>query len=403
MVKIKDNNHHLAIAIKKNYSAGMKAKDIAKLFKISKQRVNYWIHNSIKTRKRRTKLTRKEINILVKWAKDKPIMEKKVSAKNIQMKFNKLPKKFKEKNMKKKISLSTTNRMLNKHIGKPKVIRKVFYMKPIDKNLRVQFCKFMKDKNIGPENIFFTDESVFPLYAYMNKGTNKIRLSRKTRRKLRAGDEKSINLVTRPHHKFNNAILVSGGICNEGLGEIIFHSGNVNSFAYKQVLKYYREDLNKFPTKFFQQDGARSHSSKLSRNMIQYLFKNRFIPTWDNALKINEEFIPRWPPNSPDLSAIEIIWSIIKQMLIFFPPKDMNSLKTTIKMIWDSIPKQICENIIEHIKHRWELCLKYKGRRLNKELLRKIPKIKKDFKWRMKPPVINGIRVSYNDKFVLRL
>ena len=102
MVKIKDNNHHLAIAIKKNYSAGMKAKDIAKLFKISKQRVNYWIHNSIKTRKRRTKLTRKEINMLVKWAKDKPIMEKKVSAKNIQMKFNKLSKKFKEKNMKKR-------------------------------------------------------------------------------------------------------------------------------------------------------------------------------------------------------------------------------------------------------------------------------------------------------------
>ena len=40
--------------------------------------------------------------MLVKWAKDKPIMEKKVSAKNIQMKFNKMPKKFKEKKMKKK-------------------------------------------------------------------------------------------------------------------------------------------------------------------------------------------------------------------------------------------------------------------------------------------------------------
>ena len=139
MVKIKDNNHHLVIAIKQNYSARMKAKDIANLFHISKQRVNYWIHSSIKTRKRRTKLTRKEINMLVKWAKDKPIMEKKVSAKNIQMKFNKLPKKFKEKKMKKNISLSTANRMLNKYIGKPKVIRKVFYMKPIDKILRVQF------------------------------------------------------------------------------------------------------------------------------------------------------------------------------------------------------------------------------------------------------------------------
>ena len=86
----------------------------------------------------------------------------------------------------------------------------------------------MKDNNIGPENIFFTDESVFPLYAYLNKGTNKIRLSKKTIRKLKAGDEKSTNLVTREHSK---------------------------------LLKYYKEDLNKFPSKSFKQDGARSHSN----------------------------------------------------------------------------------------------------------------------------------------------
>ena len=237
----------------------------------------------------------------------------------------------------------------------------------------------------------------------MNKGNNKIRFSKKTRSKLKSGEEKSIELVTRPHYKFNNAIMVSGGICREGLGEIIFHSGNLNSFAYKQVLKFYKEDLDKYPKKFFQQDGARSHCSKLSQNMIKYLFKNKFNPTWDNGLKINDRFVPRWPPNSPDLSAIELIWAIIKQMLIFFPPKDMNDLKNTIKLIWDSIPKNICENIIDHMKRRWELCIKFKGRRLDKELLQKIPKIKKDIKWKIKKQEINGIRVSYNDKFVQKL
>ena len=101
--------------------------------------------------------------MIVKWAKDKPIMEKRVSSKNIQMKFNKVPKKFKEKKMQKKISLSTSNRMLNKFIGKPRVIRKVFHLKPTDKILRVQFCKFMKDNGIGPENIFLRMK-VFFLY-----------------------------------------------------------------------------------------------------------------------------------------------------------------------------------------------------------------------------------------------
>ena len=41
--------------------------------------------------------------------------------------------------MKKNISLSTANRMLSKYILKPKVIKEVFYMEPIDKILRVQF------------------------------------------------------------------------------------------------------------------------------------------------------------------------------------------------------------------------------------------------------------------------
>ena len=102
MVKIKEKSNHLAIAIKENYKAGMKPRDIAKLFKISKQRVNYWIHKPIAQRKRRMKLTRREINIIVNWAKDKPIMEKKVSAKNIQMKFNRLSTKFKEGKKKEK-------------------------------------------------------------------------------------------------------------------------------------------------------------------------------------------------------------------------------------------------------------------------------------------------------------
>ena len=82
--------------------AGMKPKEIAELFQISKQRVNYWIHTPIRQKIRREKLSRKEINKIVKWAKDKSIMECKVSAKNIQSRYNKLPKRLKEKKRQKK-------------------------------------------------------------------------------------------------------------------------------------------------------------------------------------------------------------------------------------------------------------------------------------------------------------
>ena len=108
-----------------------------------------------------------------------------------------------------------------------------------------------------------------------------------------------------------------------GLEKIFFHSGNVNTFAYKQVLNYYREDLDNFDDKYFQQDGARAHSSKGSQLTINNLFRDRFIPTWekgDQIQQINGQNIPKWPPNSPDLSPIELIWSIIKGILNIFPP-----------------------------------------------------------------------------------
>ena len=90
-------------------------------------------------------------------------------------------------------------------------------------------------------------------------------------------------------------------------------------------------------------------------------------------------------------------------MLILFPPKDLDSLKSAIKTIWESIPKTICENIIEHIKHRWELCIKYNGRRIDRELLKKIPKVGKAFKFKLRNKSINGVRISYNDKFMENL
>ena len=61
----------------------MKPIYIAQLLKVSKQVVNYWIHHPIiEKRRRRTKLTRKEKNLIVRWAEDKPINL--VSAKKIQ-------------------------------------------------------------------------------------------------------------------------------------------------------------------------------------------------------------------------------------------------------------------------------------------------------------------------------
>ena len=62
-------------------------------------------------------------------------------------------------------------------------------------------------------------------------------------------------------------------------------------------------------------------------------------------------------------------------MLNIFSPKNQDELKKANKIIWDSIPKEMCKNIIERISERWELYLKDNRRRLDKESLRKISEV----------------------------
>ena len=237
----KNKRNELAITIKKLHETGMKQINIAKLLNISKRKVNYWIHNPIiLKRKRRTKLIRKEKNLLVRWARDKPINL--WSAKKIQNKFNLLTKYKKEKNMPKTISLSIVNKTLNQYLSKPKQMRKVFYLNE-KKEQRLKFLLFMKENSISPDDIFFTDESIINLSSYFGKN-NKIRISKRTAKKLKNGNEAAISLINKEFHKKVNGIMISGGICKEGLGRVIFHSGNVNSFAYKQVLQFYKDDLD---------------------------------------------------------------------------------------------------------------------------------------------------------------
>ena len=106
------------------------------------QVVHYWIlHPIIEKRKRRTKLIGKQKNIITNWAKSKPINL--VSARRIQRRFNSLSKK-KKFNCLKKVSLSTVNRTVGKHLSKPKQIKKVFFLSSTNKDQRIKFLRLMK-------------------------------------------------------------------------------------------------------------------------------------------------------------------------------------------------------------------------------------------------------------------
>ena len=61
--------------------------------------------------------------------------------------------------------------------------------------------------------------------------------------------------------------MISGGISKNGLDNLIFHSGNVNNFSYKQVLHFYKKDFINLE--------------------IKNLFGDNFISKWDEGPKLN--------------------------------------------------------------------------------------------------------------------
>ena len=77
-----------------------------------------------------------------------------------------------------------------------------------------------------------------------------------------------------------------------------------------------RKLLSDMSAAIFQQDGARAHTSKKTQEWLGENFQN----FWPKGI---------WPANSPDLSPIENLWSIIQTAINSFEPA--TNLKTLEK------------------------------------------------------------------------
>lgn len=198
------------------------------------------------------------------------------------------------------------------------------------------------NNNIDHNKIFFTDEKRFLLSFIPNPQNNKIRLTKEGKRKLKQNNDEIMKKITVEVEKHPKGVMVAGGVCSYGVGKLNFCVGTMNSFAYKQALGNYEKDMEYFKSLgidlIFQQDNAPCHTSKGSREYLKNI---------NDKLKF-------WPPNSPDLSPIETVWSFIQQKLEGYKFKNLHDLKQKIIFYWNRIPqdycKRICDKFINDIK-----------------------------------------------------
>lgn len=81
----------------------------------------------------------------------------------------------------------------------------------------------------------------------------------------------------------------------------------------------------------FQQDGARSHTSKQT---LDYL-KRKGITVLEN-----------WAPYSPDLAPIENLWPILDRRISDKAPRTLDELKNAAITAWNEIPQSQVDNFV---------------------------------------------------------
>lgn len=145
--------------------------------------------------------------------------------------------------------------------------------------------------------------------------------------------------------------MIWGCMAASGVGEIFLCEGRMNSQRYvamineilePSILKLFEEDD---PEYLLQQDNAPCHTSKKT---LEWFSENN-VP------------LISWPPQSPDLSPIENLWSILKRKLSIFRYKSKEDFKEKIFDEWNKISAEQCKKLVDSMPKRVRAVIKAKG------------------------------------------
>ena len=385
--KIYDEDTLNRITIVRLTQVGIKPKEIKAMLNISKSMLYKWVnYEKMKPKKmgRPPKFQELHKDFIYKTSEGKLTVSNKVSSRNIAAKFS--------SEFNKSISYSYVCKLLLKKYGRPYRGINSILLKEDHIKQRLAFVEEIMEKKINSSNIMFTDECRIILFPKVNPKINVIRLNDQDKKNIHSFEVNKKRTFFKT--KFEISLMVAGGISKVGLSNLVFCSGTMNNFSYKQFLLFIKEDIEQLKEKYnlnfllFQQDNASCHKSRDSLEAIEVLFGKDKI--W-------------WPANSPDLSPIETVWAIIKQELSKKKISTLDELRNNVIDIWSKFPDELCEKIISEFDEKIQICKKENGNLINKKMLKKFRgnenKIKIEYDWE-KVKRDKSIRIVYSDKTI---
>jgi hypothetical protein len=99
----------------------------------------------------------------------------------------------------------------------------------------------------------------------------------------------------------------------------------------------------------FQQDNDPKHSSKLCKKYLERKQESGQMVTMD------------WPPQSPDLSPIELLWEEMDREVLERKPSSVAELVQVVKECWEGISSEVCDKLIKRMPLLCQAVLDAKG------------------------------------------
>lgn len=147
-------------------------------------------------------------------------------------------------------------------------------------------------------------------------------------------------------------IMVWGCMGWNGVGHLAEVEGRMDADQYVDILKNHmlpslEESGISEEEVIFQQDNDPKHTSKKAKKWME-----------DNNITLLD-----WPAQSPVISPIEHQWVHLKRELAKYEvaPKGVWEIWERVVEVWNNIPPEVCQNLIESMPRRLEAVIKAKG------------------------------------------